>query len=226
MAAPRLAKTWEEIEEEASVATLSEMVKTENGVIMYPRARTLFENYMRTHFERPANSRWITKGAISADLFIYRVGIGNSDAVWHGFAWLCWYIDWGFNSTHWSQSFLVSRFTDAELMMVEDALRRQTTHIVTGFLRVLSNRTRATFAASSLGQLPLPADLVQRIGQFYSGAITPHRPVALRPPSYLARVAAIRAELTADASEAGQARAVSQMTTLDADTRGGKRPRI
>lgn len=121
------------------------------------------------------------------------------------------------NRTVLFQRYLLDRLTTSELVRViahpsywdhtdrDRAIARQE----------LELRARGAFECASMGQLPLPSVLLQLIGQFHSSAITPARPVHLHPPSYLAAVTAIQAELSAD-SVTGHARAASQLFALDA----------
>lgn len=126
--------------------------------------------------------------------------------------------------------FIMERLTEAEHARLEHVLHthwpRDTIQNADSriqlFMRYLQRRKRVDFVCASMGQLPLPAVLVQLVGQFHSSEITPSRPAPLRPPSYLARVAAIRAELDADPST-GETRAASQMESLE---RVGKRARL
>ena len=212
--------TWAEAEDYASISTRTDMrahvcTLQCNHHFFGSHCHLMSGNFKRYMYRKVpvySEANFEAKASISADLFCYRMGLDDHviDNIY-----------WGYCSS-WTHGYLLDRLTDLECVQVETNLRMRQHNPLRGFTRVLSARTRTTVALSSLGQLPLPAVLVQHIAQFCSEAITPARPVALRPPSYLARVAAIRTEIPVT----GEARAASQMAQLEEDTRGGKRARI
>lgn len=205
--------TWEEAEADAFQATLR--AHTSGGVYFNTYA---YINYMRGRYPTFEASHMIARNRdhgwsrldVSSHLCTHRLRGENNNRPELSFmlAYICSL-----------RRYLLDRLTDSELAcVVEMPPPYVDGRYVEGrrvAQRELDLRTRGAFECSSLGQLPLPPELLQLIGQFHSPSITPAKPARLRPLSYTSAVAAIRAELAAAPDPtAGHARAASQMDAL------------
>lgn len=223
-AAPEI--TWEEAEEETARAMLALAVRDagpyadllflDHKFIDYVEAHypAFYEEYHTKDRLRYATVHGWSRLYVSARLCSHRLRGWDSNKELH-FILGCKGIAY--------ERYLLDRMTEVELAHVVATPHPWCSdtgnHECKIAQRELDLRARGDFERSSLGQLALPSVLVQLIGQFHSPAITPSKPVRLRPPSYTARVEAIRKEMQLADPAPGQTRAVSQMLALEEGSR-------